>query len=252
MIDDALSAVDAHVAKHLFEEALLGELFTSNTSEDASKRSVVLITNALQYLNHPRVTKIIVVEHGKIIEEGTYSVLAGDPNSVFARYMSVIEQTGVSKQAPANSPSNDIKSSTIKDSRDIGNTTLIKKDSKVSKLMTEEGREKGQVGMDVYIAWANAAGGLIIPIIVVIVFVLVESMSVLSNWWLTYWSAHGDSGKSQFFFLGVYAAISLSTAIAGLFRMILVSYFGLRASRNVRYCLKIAIYLIDSNLITFF
>lgn len=104
---------------------------------------------------------------------------------------------------------------------------------KASKLMTEEARETGHVGIDVYMMWAKAAGGLAVPIIFVGVFAIVEGMSVLSNWWLTYWSAHGDSGRSQAFFLSIYAGISIATALAGLFRMIFISYFGLRASSKV-------------------
>ena len=57
LIDDALSAVDAHVAKHLFNQCILDEMLSS---KDGKRRSVILVTNALQYLSHPRVNKIVV------------------------------------------------------------------------------------------------------------------------------------------------------------------------------------------------
>jgi ATP-binding cassette, subfamily C (CFTR/MRP), member 1 len=63
LVDDALSAVDAHVAKTLFEEAISTELLRSRNGEDG-KRSVILVTNALQFLNHPRVDRIVVVQDG--------------------------------------------------------------------------------------------------------------------------------------------------------------------------------------------
>ena len=87
MIDDALSAVDAHVAKHLFEECITKDLLAGvgNTFE---KRSVILATNALQHLNHPRVDRIVVLREGRIIEQGSYKELSEDKSSEFSRFLS--------------------------------------------------------------------------------------------------------------------------------------------------------------------
>jgi ATP-binding cassette subfamily C (CFTR/MRP) protein 1 len=95
LIDDALSAVDAHVAETLFEQAIVKELMSKNSSED--KRSVILVTNAIQYLNHERVDRIVVIEDGEIVEQGSYKELAGDSNSKFSRFLTVVEETGVSE-----------------------------------------------------------------------------------------------------------------------------------------------------------
>ena len=60
LIDDALSAVDAHVAKHIFEECITKDLLNGD-GRFFGKRSVILAMNALQHLSHPRVDKIVVV-----------------------------------------------------------------------------------------------------------------------------------------------------------------------------------------------
>ena len=56
--------------------------------------TVILVTNALQYLNHPLVDKIICLDDGCVEEVGTYAELASNPNSKFAAYLSTIAETG--------------------------------------------------------------------------------------------------------------------------------------------------------------
>ncbi|RZC33433.1 ABC tran and/or AAA 25 domain containing protein [Asbolus verrucosus] len=65
LLDDPLSAVDAHVSKQIFEECIEGYL---------KNKCVVLITHQLQYLR--RVDKIYVFETGQIAASGTYKELA--------------------------------------------------------------------------------------------------------------------------------------------------------------------------------
>ena len=229
LVDDALSAVDAHVASHLFEKALVGELMKSQRS--GLTRSVVLVTNALQFLSDPRVNRIVVLQDGRIIEEGTYSNLVKKDSSVFSRMMSVLENTNVSESDEADESDITI----IQGDSDLRLTEVVKKESKQSSksLMTEEIREKGQVDINVYLGWADAAGGTIVPISIIVSHIVYEVVSVLSNWWLTHWSANGASGKSQYYFLTIYGIINVSAALSDIVRTFILTYFGLRASRKV-------------------
>jgi ABC-type bacteriocin/lantibiotic exporter with double-glycine peptidase domain len=64
LLDDALSAVDAHVGKHILENCLVkGPL---------ANRTRVLATHALSALS--RVDYIYVLDKGEIMEQGTYHV----------------------------------------------------------------------------------------------------------------------------------------------------------------------------------
>ncbi|XP_078381397.1 ATP-binding cassette sub-family C member 3-like [Oculina patagonica] len=65
-LDDALSAVDAHVGKHIFEE-VIGPKGILRT------KTRVLVTHNVSFL--PQVDKIIVLKDGTISEEGTYAEL---------------------------------------------------------------------------------------------------------------------------------------------------------------------------------
>ncbi|KAJ3435309.1 multidrug-resistance like protein 1 isoform i [Anaeramoeba flamelloides] len=65
LLDDPLSAVDAHVGKHLFDNCIKGDLLKSKT--------VLLVSHQIQYL--PQSDYIIVIEDGGIIDQGTYNEL---------------------------------------------------------------------------------------------------------------------------------------------------------------------------------
>ena len=61
LLDDPLSAVDAHVGKHIFRECVKGLL---------KKKCVVLVTHALEYL--PVCDNVIVLEKGVVEDAGTF------------------------------------------------------------------------------------------------------------------------------------------------------------------------------------
>lgn len=227
LIDDVLAAVDNHVAMHLFENAIVGELLTQD-------HSVILVTNALQYLNHPRVNKIYVMEDGRVLEYGTYLDLVAKSDSAFSRMMDVLEKSDGGK-----AERNDVKASA--DQVAVGNDNFgsdqlgTHEPTKDSNLVADEIREKGHVKADVYMAWTKSAGGVIVPALMISLFFVFESISILSNWRLTYWSAHGDSGRSQTYFLAIFAMINVTAAILDFFRSLSVGYFSLLASRKVSF-----------------
>lgn len=64
LLDDPLSAVDAYVGKSILDNCLLrGPL---------ADRTRVLVTHALHFLD--QTDYIYVMDHGKVIEQGTYQV----------------------------------------------------------------------------------------------------------------------------------------------------------------------------------
>jgi len=237
LVDDALAAVDAHVAKELFDETIAGELLKSNDGE--RKRSVVLVTNALQHLRHPRVDKIVVVSRGKVVEVGTYTELANNRGSLFAHFLTIIDDTGVNSAACEDLSADELAkegeaAETRRKSERISRpSTKVEKieDKPAAKLMTEEARSVGHVSWKVYATWVRAAG-VLAPIAIVLGFTITESTTVVSTWWLTYWSEHGAE-HSQNYFLGIYAIINLSAGVLSFFRMLMVALIGLRASRKL-------------------
>jgi ABC-type transport system involved in cytochrome bd biosynthesis fused ATPase/permease subunit len=72
LLDDVLSAVDAHVGKSILENCLLRGPLASRTR--------VLATHALSAL--PHVDYIYVLDKGEIVEQGTYDV-SPSPSPLF-------------------------------------------------------------------------------------------------------------------------------------------------------------------------
>ena len=72
LLDDPLSAVDAHVGKYLFENCVMGAL---------RKKTRILVTHALHFV--PSADYIIVMRDGRIAEQGTFSELMAIPDGLF-------------------------------------------------------------------------------------------------------------------------------------------------------------------------
>ncbi|KAK2964796.1 Multidrug resistance-associated protein [Blattamonas nauphoetae] len=64
VLDDPLSAVDAHVGRFLIDECILGRL---------KGKTIVLMTNQIQFLD--RADKVVALKDGKIIGQGRYEEL---------------------------------------------------------------------------------------------------------------------------------------------------------------------------------
>lgn len=96
LLDDPLAAVDAHVGKHLFEKCIVNELLLNRSGSNTGKKqsSIVLVTNAIQYLSDPNVDKIVVLDNGTVAEVGNYKELSEAPDSLFSAYLSVLNDTG--------------------------------------------------------------------------------------------------------------------------------------------------------------
>eukprot|EP00904_Undaria_pinnatifida_P007302 jgi/Undpi1/3701/HiC_scaffold_16.g07071.m1 len=76
IMDDPLSAVDAHVARHLFDMCFTGFL---------KGKSIILCANQLQFL--PQTDLVLVLHEGRVVEQGKYGDLLMDEESSLARLM---------------------------------------------------------------------------------------------------------------------------------------------------------------------
>jgi ATP-binding cassette subfamily C (CFTR/MRP) protein 1 len=214
------------------------------------KSTVILVTNALQYLSHPMVDRIVVLEHGVVVESGSYQELSDRKGSQFQKLLSAFTDTmsgdyGGNKDELEAEFGHDSEQSHLSglglnySDRQSARKHDVEEevdDKKQQKLMSDEmaEREIGKVGRDVYLTWASAAGGLWVIPFVLLIFTLGEAASILSNWWLTYWSHNADtSSSSQLYFLGIYGIINVSAIFAEFLRQVVVVLFGLQASKTV-------------------
>lgn len=216
------------VSAIIFEKAIVGELMEQYSDREA-KRSVVMVTNSLQFLNHSKVSRILVLQDGRIVEQGSFTDLTRTKKSFFSRLLSNVSDSSLRTQNVnvCASTSDSVLDGVPDDAKDkevLG--------TGMSKTMTEETRMTGHVSIAVYWSWAKAAGGVLAPLLIVVTFAFGEAMQVLSNWFLTYWSSHAEA-DTQKHFLFMYAIITFCSASADTLRILAVIGFSLVASRRL-------------------
>ena len=257
LLDDPLAAVDAHVGKHLFNKCIIDELLLGKSKEKQKhgdrdsldgdtgaaqprrNASVILVTNALQYLSHPMVDRILVLGDGREEESGTFQELSSDPNSRLSAFLKTMSETSTAGMDQVLSDTESMAGSDVENDLSDSNDNEPESPEMVSKspkrrlsrrlsrktssrkmsseeldnggvLMTDEAKERetGSVSRQVYLDVAKAAGGLVMLAVVASFFAAGEALNVMSKWWLTFWSEHssGDTGASRgpFFYLGIY------------------------------------------------
>ncbi len=80
LLDDPLSAVDAHVGRHIFEQVI------SSKTGLIKDKTRVLVTNHVTFLD--QTDKILLMKEGKIAEMGTYQELTSAEGGAFAEFLS--------------------------------------------------------------------------------------------------------------------------------------------------------------------
>lgn len=249
LLDDPLAAVDALVGRKLFNDCIVDSMLLSRGIDTPdgteNKRTVILVTNALQYLSHPLVDRIIILKEGKVIESGTFNELNSNKSSQFKTFLDSFNETRTSDDGKSDDDDkeNDAVSDKIDDENLLKTQTSLRRKSSTRSSINESlrgnqmnnemrNRETGKVSTKVYVAWAKAAGGVWVMALFVLGFAINEAVQFSPKWWLTYWSKHGTS-TNQMHFLDIYALISAAAMVTTLLCSLTVITFSLRASKDM-------------------
>ena len=214
LLDDPLSAVDSHVAKHIFEQVL------SSKTGYLRGRTRVLVTNNIQLL--PEVDSIVVMAGGTISETGTYGALMASGDSKFAEFVrehaskekaeeqstdpADLSTTSLSEEG--NSGGGLARQTSVKSAGDGGgksphshsqlSTSLSRQKSVVEeakKLIEAERAETGNVRWSVYAKYFRSLTFLWLGVMST-GFIAMQATSVASNVWLAVW-ANDHSGENS-------------------------------------------------------
>uniref|UniRef100_A0A3Q2Q4P1 ATP-binding cassette sub-family C member 5 n=1 Tax=Fundulus heteroclitus TaxID=8078 RepID=A0A3Q2Q4P1_FUNHE len=185
LLDDPLSAVDAHVGKHIFEECIKKEL---------RGKSVILVTHQLQYLEF--CDDILVLEDGEVREAGNHQALMG-ANGRYAQLISnyQTEQSKVREEEEEEEEAPPKEAAELHDVRQRADSGIVNPAG--DQLVSQESSTEGSVSWRVYHQYCQAVGGYIITFLTIVIIVLMIGSTAFSNWWLSYWLGNGDgSGNS--------------------------------------------------------
>uniref|UniRef100_A0A8C3X7S2 Multidrug resistance-associated protein 1 n=1 Tax=Catagonus wagneri TaxID=51154 RepID=A0A8C3X7S2_9CETA len=222
ILDDPLSAVDAHVGKHIFNKVL-------GPNGLLKGKTRLLVTHSIHFL--PQVDEIVVVGNGTILETGSYSALLAKKGLFVKNLKTFIKEADPEDKATVNedseeddyglmpsveeipedaaslkrenslrrtlsrsSRSNSRRLKSLKDSLNTQNVNILKEEEKEpvrgQKLIKKEFLQTGKVKFSIYLKYLQAVGWCSIAFII-LGFVLYFVAFIGSNLWLSAWT--GDS-----------------------------------------------------------
>ncbi|KAJ2903978.1 hypothetical protein MKZ38_009033 [Zalerion maritima] len=215
IMDDPLSAVDAHVGRHIFDNAILGLL---------KDKARILATHQLWVLS--RCDRIVWMENGKIQAVDTFDNLMRD----HAGFRSLLETTATEEKKEAEIEVNE--DETAEDEK------AIKKRKKAGgALMQAEERAIASIPWSTYAAYIRASGSILNAPLLILVLITAQGMNIVTSLWLSWWT--GDKwGLSTGTYIGVYAGLGACQAIIMFIFSLGLTVLGTRASKHL---LRIAV-----------
>ncbi|XP_076856191.1 ATP-binding cassette sub-family C member 3 isoform X1 [Brachyhypopomus gauderio] len=272
LLDDPLSAVDAHVAKHIFDNVIGPE-------GALCRKTRILVTHGISFL--PQVDNILVLVDGRVSEMGSYQDLLKQ-NGAFAEFLrnysleDIIEDDEVTEvlvdeeesfpddalsnhtdlvdSEPAVNEarrqfmrqisimSNDVENPKTKSvrrrrcsERRHGELQQEKKEVKVEKLIQAEAAETGRVKFKVYWEYAKAVGPLL-SLFICLLYTGQSAAAIGANIWLSQWTNDAQDGTRQEnvqMRVGVYAALGITQGVLVMFSSITLALGKIQAARKL-------------------
>uniref|UniRef100_A0A452TN78 ATP-binding cassette sub-family C member 12 n=1 Tax=Ursus maritimus TaxID=29073 RepID=A0A452TN78_URSMA len=197
LLDDPLSAVDAHVGKHVFEECIKKTL---------RGKTIVLVTHQLQFLES--CDEVILLEDGEICEKGTHKELM-EERGCYAKLIHNLRglqfkdpehiYNAAMVEALKESPSERDEDAVLApgDGKDEGkepetDSEFVDIKVPLHQLVQTESPREGTVTWKTYHAYIKASGGYLLSLFAVSLFLLMIGSSAFSNWWLGLWLDKGS------------------------------------------------------------
>lgn len=232
LMDDPLSAVDAHVGEHLFASAITGDVIKGATR--------VLVTHHVHFL--PRCDKVIVMEGGRIKHQGRFEDLVAQGID----FAGAVDCSKVETAEDASLPESPALIG-LAEKEELKEDTVLEVKAKADlkekgkSLVKAEEREEGSVDSGAYIHYAKS-GGWWVAISAVFVQGLGRAAEVMAAFWLSIWAGsavsalqsghpHTDAETSRY--VGIYAAFGMIGVFGLTVRALLMAVHRLHASKTL-------------------
>ncbi|KAJ3302897.1 hypothetical protein HDV03_004469 [Kappamyces sp. JEL0829] len=211
LLDDPLSAVDAHVDRHLFQA-----LF-DKTKGLLKNTTVILVTNAIHHL--AEVDQILYMHEGSIVEQGSYAQLLEQKGLVcdlVREYMSKRQDSSETL----------LPTEPAKPSESLGR--LMATNPSTAKA---ESRQSGSVSFQIYLHYIRQLG--VASFLFLLLLVLIQvSMSNGSYYILSAWGS--GSSDSAWLYFGIYTAFTVAYVLTDFSSQVFLNcYLGIRAANAI-------------------
>ncbi|KAI9592802.1 P-loop containing nucleoside triphosphate hydrolase protein [Syncephalis fuscata] len=201
ILDDPLSAVDPHVAKHLYEHVICDLLCNS---------ACVLVTHQLQFIRN--IANIAVLDVGKLVYYGPpknlllniESMKNDTDTTVFNEFLSELlrhlETDNISgtESAAEDIDNNNDKSNDITQATALASFEIINNKESDARAEKEE-EESGSIPFSTYWDFCRAGAPLFVTILGLLIFSAGEAVLTGSSWVLAEWTElpHAEQGNSH-------------------------------------------------------
>ncbi|XP_037037714.1 multidrug resistance-associated protein 4-like isoform X1 [Bradysia coprophila] len=238
LLDDPLSAVDAHVGAHLFNKCIGPGGYLARTN-----KTRILVTHQVHFLKDA--DWIVMLNDGKIEVQGTQSDLANSGID-FAKLIGGSTEKAADKtvgQITRQSSTTSVASNKTSqsDSENEGDGKVGGKDEGLQMEETSKGKVKGSVAWNYF----SAGGHWMILIVLALSFLIVQVFVSGADYWVFVWvrqeqlrastqQADGiESGLSTELCIYVSAALVGSIFVFGIMRSLGFYEICMRASQNI-------------------
>uniref|UniRef100_A0A3B4UB65 ATP binding cassette subfamily C member 3 n=1 Tax=Seriola dumerili TaxID=41447 RepID=A0A3B4UB65_SERDU len=243
LLDDPLSAVDAHVSKHIFDNLIGPEGVLKGKTR-------ILVTHGISFL--PQVDNIMVMVEGRVSEMGSHQELLKQ-NGAFAEFLrnyaleDIVEEDDAIGGALLPPPliiSADGENARCRSVRRHGcsqrkhsEAQEKKKPREVEKLIQTETTETGRVKTKVYLEYAKAVGPLL-SVLICFLYGCQSAAAIGANIWLSQWT--NDASRNQtkenvHMRVGVYAALGIAQGILVMISSFTLAMGNIGAARKLHY-----------------
>ncbi|CAO3630134.1 unnamed protein product [Mucor hiemalis] len=175
LMDDVLSAVDAHTAKHLYENCLMGPLMKNRTR--------ILVTHHI---------KLCIKGCGLLVHiDGGRASLVGSPAELreSGKLAKIIEEDNEYEDEEDAAEENAIETSGNDESSTVANSEADKDDQKTARVLIEdETRASGSVKFRLYKIYFSMAGNVFFWMTVVALVVGARFIEIGESYWIKIWA----------------------------------------------------------------
>ena len=166
LLDDPLSAVDAHVGRHIMDNAILGLL---------KDKCRVLATHQLHVLR--RCSRVVWMQDGSIAAVDTFDNLMSQ-NQAFAKLLASTSQEEEDDESKNNDEYEEIKGE-----------KGVRRKKHARKLMQAEERSVKSVSWSVYLAYIKASGSIAYGPFVIFLLIVSHGANIVTSLWLSWWTS---------------------------------------------------------------
>ncbi|GET88664.1 ATP-binding cassette protein subfamily C, member 1, putative [Leishmania tarentolae] len=221
LLDDPLSALDAHVGERVMEECFLGAL---------AGKTRVLATHQVHIV--PRADYVVALRDGRVEFSGTSvefmrtSIYAGMATDVREKKEEGDAENSESAADVEGEEAEVMLDTKVSKEKGAEEADTTPGDNAAGSLIAKEEKASGSVLWRTYMAYFHHCGGIHVAATVVLVFAVTEVITVSGSVWLSRWTTKKED-ESNSLYLAVYLLLVLVGAAGVPFRFH-VSYTAMR------------------------